>query len=128
MSKLTISFIAIFLLISSSLFSQEVNVFSKKNISMGEIPHRDTVQVTFTYTNKSDKMKIILDAKTNCECTWLEYPKSPIAPNKTVELTIFYHAKDKGVFAKNIDILLSDNKRYRLRAAGQVVENSSKNR
>lgn len=126
MRKLTISFLSIIFFLSTPLFSQEVNVFSKKKISMGEIPHRDTMRVNFTYTNKSDKVKIILDAKTNCECTWLEYPKSPVSPNKTIELTLVYHAKDKGVFAKNIDILISDNKRYRVTAIGQVVDKRQK--
>lgn len=117
--------ISIFGLMLGSMFfasAQESSGLSARKISMGEIKHRDTATVVLEYTNNSDVTKILLDAKANCDCTWLEYPKSPIAPGETVKLTVIYNAKDKGIFMKNIDIFISDGKRERFSVVGSVVD------
>lgn len=114
-------FILIFAFTSISALAQNDNHFSSTRVSIGEIIHKDTARVKIIYTNKSSEMRLILNATTNCDCTWLDYPKSPIAPNATAEITIVYNAKSKGVFMKNIDILMSNRKKQRISVIGTVV-------
>ena len=102
--------------------AQSKSPFSKDLISMGEIVRRDTMKVDFKYTNNTNSIIVILDATTNCDCTWLEYPKKPVKPNETISLTAVYFAKDRGVFTKDINVKLSNGKKHKVSVVGHVID------
>ncbi len=105
----------------SLIFAQDKSSFKRNLISMGEITKRDTMKVDFKYTNNTNGIIVIVNTTSNCDCTWLEYPKSPIKPNESVSLTAVYYAKDKGAFAKDIYVILSNGKRHKISIVGQVI-------
>jgi len=51
--------------------------------------HSENVHV-FNFTNTGDKPLIIEDAQGSCGCTVPEYPKEPILPGETGEITVKY--------------------------------------
>ncbi len=64
----------------------------------GTIVEGENLKIRFTFTNKSDHLIIIKDAKGSCECTVSKYPKKPIKMNEKGEVWLTYYSKNRSGF------------------------------
>jgi len=71
----------------------------------GEIIDGEKVTHKFTFTNDGKSPLIIEKVKASCGCTTPDWPKKPIAPGETGEITATYNSKGRiGKFNKAVRI------------------------
>jgi len=86
------------------LSAQEIEL-SESNVDLGNIKFAGKAITTVQIKNTGDKPLIISDAKASCGCTVPTWPKEPIAPGKTADMTVEYKTTSKaGVFNKTVTI------------------------
>jgi hypothetical protein len=79
--------------------------FEKTDFDFGVIKPGDVVSYAFKFKNTGSKNLIIKDAKVSCGCTVTNYPKEPIAPGKSGEISIkFDSARKSGRQLKSINV------------------------
>lgn len=100
--------------ISALNFKQEV-------IEFGVIDLDKPVVATFQFTNTTDEPIIIKDAKGSCGCTATDFPKEPILPGETAEISATYNAASIGPFDKTVTVINSAAKPTILHIKGEVV-------
>jgi hypothetical protein len=92
-------------------------------IDLGTIKQYNQTEAVFKLTNTGGKPIIITNAKGSCGCTEVYYPKSPVAPGKTVKITALFDAEDLGVFNKTVTITINiENSTHVLHINGEVVK------
>ena len=64
---------------------------AKKNF--GFVKKGEVVKITYTITNIGNQPLLITDAKVECSCTTVDFPKQPIIPNQTVTITVSFDTK-----------------------------------
>lgn len=112
MKKVLFSLMMIFVAGSMAFAQEEVAVqkagakieFDKESHDYGEVKHGGNGQCTFTFTNTGTENLIIQNAKGSCGCTVPSWPKEPIAPGKTAEITVKYDTKRPGAINKSVTI------------------------
>lgn len=88
----------------SLLSAQEIEI-SESNVDLGNIAFGGKAVTTVQIKNTGDKPLIISDAKASCGCTVPKWPKEPIAPGKTADMTVEYTTTKKaGAFNKTVTI------------------------
>ncbi len=110
---------------SGSLSSNtEGNVkWEQENIDLGTIKQYKQQTAIFKVTNTGGKAIVITNAKGSCGCTEITYPKHPIAPGKTVKISVLFDAEDEGVFNKTITITMNiEDSSQVLHLSGEVVK------
>lgn len=120
--------------IGTSLFSLALMSFSmldaaaianwtQTQINLGEIEQNVPATATFDLTNDGDAPLIISEVKPSCGCTVADYPREPIAPGETVQITARYNARTLGTFRKSIAVTTNaETSTYQLIITGKVVE------
>ena len=80
--------------------------FEKTNHDFGSFPESQKVTCTFKFTNTGDNLLVIHQAIASCGCTVPQYPKQPIKPGESGEITVTYNGAGKfpGHFKKSITI------------------------
>lgn len=74
--------------------------------NFGQIKEGDKVSHTYTVQNVGDKPLFIANVATSCGCTAPEYPKEPIQPGESGEVTLeFNSAGKRGPQTKNALII-----------------------
>lgn len=53
----------------------------------------ELVKLDYPFTNTGNQPLIITDAKVECSCTFVEYPKQPIAPGQQGTVTVTFDTK-----------------------------------
>ncbi len=81
-----------------------IMTFKATEISLGDIPQGIPVDISFEMVNEGTGPLIIDGAKPSCGCTGVEYPKTPIKPGESAEITAIYNAKSAGAFTKTITV------------------------
>lgn len=61
----------------------------------GEIDQGEKVSHVYTFTNTSEEMLILTNAKGSCGCTVPEWPKDPIAPGETASIVVQFDSNGK---------------------------------
>lgn len=69
--------------------------FEKTVYDFGTIKEGEKVQGTFTIQNKGTTPLVVLSADASCGCTVPKYPKEPILPEKSSELTFIFDSKGR---------------------------------
>lgn len=89
----------------------------------GEIKEGDVVKHTFRITNTGTNPLILENVKPSCGCTALDYPKEPIAPGKSADITAQFNSLGKaGDQLKYITITCNTaNRIERLSFKGKVI-------
>jgi hypothetical protein len=64
---------------------------AKKNF--GFVKKGEVVKITYTITNTGNQPLLITDAKVECSCTTVDFPKQPITPNQTSTITVNFDTK-----------------------------------
>jgi len=88
----------------------------------GTIQQGDTPEFSFTFKNTGNEPMIISNAKGSCGCTVPQWPKEPIAPGATGEISVQFSAKGKKG-SQNKTVTLTANTtppNTKLRVTGQI--------
>ena len=112
MKKVLFSLLAIAALTSTNFASaQEGEVkdgakleFEKEVHDYGTIENGANGECTFKFTNTGNAPLIISNAKGSCGCTVPSWPKEPIAPGASSEITVKYDTKRPGAINKSVTI------------------------
>ncbi|MBY0536346.1 MAG: DUF1573 domain-containing protein [Chitinophagaceae bacterium] len=73
--------------------------------SMGEIENGQVLKINYKFKNSGNKPLIIEKVQPGCGCTVADYPKEPIAPGASGEITAEFDSKGKeGIQKKNITV------------------------
>ena len=81
--------------------------FEKTTHDFGTFSEDDPkVRCSFKFTNTGDGLLVIHQAIASCGCTVPQYPKEPIKPGESGEITVTYNGAGKfpGHFKKSITI------------------------
>ncbi|MGV0827637.1 DUF1573 domain-containing protein [Empedobacter brevis] len=101
-------FVGAFALSFSSLFAQTLSL-EKEEIQFGNIKLNTDVTSKIKVTNTGDKPLILKSVVGSCGCTAPEYPKTPIAPGASADITIKYSSGAvAGDFNKSVTITSND--------------------
>ncbi|MFA0961718.1 DUF1573 domain-containing protein [Roseivirga sp. BDSF3-8] len=69
--------------------------FAEESHDFGTINEGDVVEHTFSFTNTGEKPLVISNAAASCGCTVPSWPKDPIAPGETGEITARFNSTGK---------------------------------
>ena len=95
--------------------------FTKKVVDFGTLKVGDVKVVTITFTNIGKKPLILDDVISSCDCTEVEWSKTPVMPGKTGTIKATYTAKNVGLISKRITVLSNANTdRVILQLKGEV--------
>lgn len=93
----------------------------------GDLPEGPIAEYSFKFKNVGKEPLIIQGASASCGCTVPEWPKQPILPGKTGEITVKYNTQGR-VSPFNKDIYIQSNAavpdgrdRYELHIKGTVL-------
>lgn len=114
MKKLFILVLGIFFI--SQAFAQDaanttkaagaVVTFEEASHDFGDISQGDKVEHTFKFTNTGNEPLILSNVLTTCGCTATNWPRDPIAPGKSGEITVSFNSAGKmGVQNKVVTIV-----------------------
>lgn len=78
--------------------------FVKETHDYGNVKYGANGVCTFKFKNTGDAPLVIMKAKESCGCTVPSWPKEPIAPGQTSEITVKYDTKRPGVINKSVTI------------------------
>lgn len=86
------------------LSAQEIEL-SESTVDLGNIKNGGKAVATVQIKNTGDKPLVISEAKASCGCTVPKWPKEPIAPGKSADMTVEYTTTSKaGAFNKTVTI------------------------
>ena len=78
---------------------------------------------SFVFKNLGEKPFVINRVRSTCGCTVPEWPKEPIEPGESGEITVIYNTKTTGTFLKSVIVYsTADNSPVKLQIKGKVVE------
>ena len=78
--------------------------FAKDVHDYGTIEYAANGVCTFSFTNTGTAPLIISNAKGSCGCTVPSWPKEPIAPGASAEISVKYDTKRPGAINKSVTI------------------------
>lgn len=67
--------------------------FNDTKKSFGFVKKGEVVKLEFDFTNTGNEPLLITDAKVECSCTTVDFPKQPIAPNQTAKVIVNFDTK-----------------------------------
>ncbi len=92
-------------------------------IDLGQVTQNEVKDLSFEFTNMTNKPIRILEAKGSCGCTNVKFPTSEIKSGETASITAKFRSGRVGSFKKNIRIKTSESEEYTyLYFNGMVVE------
>ncbi len=95
--------------------------FDQKVLDFGTLKVGDVKKLKVTFTNTGKKPLILDNVKSNCDCTEVEWSKSPVMPGKKGSMTVTYTAKHTGLISKWVTIdSNAENDRVVLKTKGEV--------
>ena len=115
MKKLTATF-GIFLFAVATMFAQNPTTnkvensggaeitFETEVIDYGTIPQNADGVRKFVFTNTGNAPLIISNAKGSCGCTVPSWPKKPINPGETAEISVKYATSRLGPINKSVTV------------------------
>ena len=70
--------------------------FAETEYDFGTVTEGEKVTHTYAFTNTGDEPLILSNARGSCGCTVPEWPREPIAPGGTGEVTVVFNSQGKG--------------------------------
>jgi hypothetical protein len=67
--------------------------FTETKKDLGKVKKGDIVSADYEFTNEGNEPLLITDAKFECSCTSVDFPKQPIAPGQSSKLTVKFDTK-----------------------------------
>lgn len=97
--------------------------FDRTVHDFGRVQTGKTVETHFTVTNDGTVPLLITDAAVSCKCLKVGYPKEPILPGKSAEVTVSHKDRHPGAFYKVVELKTNaDPARTRLTLKGTLVK------
>lgn len=98
--------------------------FDKEIFDFGVVEEGETVKTTFKFKNTGKTPLIITDASATCGCTVPEYPKTPIKPGESGEISVSFNSQGRlGMQDKIVTIKSNANPEAQgLHLVGEVKE------
>lgn len=81
--------------------------FEPMQIETGDIPFGVPIEKAYVVKNISEEDLVILDVKSGCHCTVVDWSKEPIPPGQSGSIKITFDALREGEFYKVIAITTS---------------------
>lgn len=69
--------------------------FAETTFDFGTVTEGELVSHTYTFTNTGTEALVLSDAKGSCGCTVPKWPREPIPPGATGEITVEFNSKNK---------------------------------
>ncbi|MCH2084065.1 MAG: DUF1573 domain-containing protein [Saprospiraceae bacterium] len=69
--------------------------FAETTFDFGTITEGEKVAHTYSFTNTGNEPLILSNAKGSCGCTVPKWPREPIAPGQSAEITVEFNSKNK---------------------------------
>ncbi|HKC67901.1 MAG TPA: DUF1573 domain-containing protein, partial [Bacteroidia bacterium] len=76
--------------ISYQLTAQSQLKFTDTKKNFGFIKKGEEVKLSYQFTNTGNEPLIIDEAKAQCSCTTVDWPRQPIAPNGTGTIEVIF--------------------------------------
>jgi len=108
--RILLSCLAALLFLSANAQSDSVARFKTTSHSFGKIKQHVPVTTEFSFTNTGDKALIIETATAECGCTTPDYPKTPLAKDKSAIIKVTYNAESPGKFTKRVTVKFANIK------------------
>jgi len=94
---------------------KEVDIgFDRILVESGSSVINVPVTAKFKLYNNSRNEIVIREARPDCHCTAVEYPKQAIAPNDSADITLMYDARKAGPFQSSAVVKLKGSHREEL--------------
>jgi hypothetical protein len=74
-------------------FSQAQINFTETKKKFGFVKKGEVVVLEYEFTNSGNEPLVITDAKAECSCTSIDFPKQPLAPGKKNKITVKFDTK-----------------------------------
>jgi hypothetical protein len=88
----------------------------------GEIPERSDGSWSFAFKNIGQKAIVINRVRSTCGCTVPAWPREPLEPGATGEITVKYNTAATGTFLKSLYVYsTAANSPVKLQIKGKVV-------
>ena len=88
----------------------------------GEIEKDGDGTWSFEFKNLGEKSFVINRVRSTCGCTVPEWPREPIEPGASGEITVIYNTKTTGTFLKSVVVYsTAANSPVKLKIKGKVV-------
>ncbi len=96
--------------------------FTEMEHNYGTIQKGGNGECKFVFQNTGNEPLILSNVKASCGCTVPTWPKEPIMPGKSNEITVKYNTNNVGGFNKTITVTSNavDNPRLVLKIKGTV--------
>lgn len=85
-----------------------VLTFDESKHNFGFIRQGEIVSHEYTFTNTGDAPLIISDCEVACECTKVDFPKTPIAPKGTGKIKVTFDSKS-AIDRQDRDVIVKSN-------------------
>ncbi|MEL7221634.1 MAG: DUF1573 domain-containing protein [Bacteroidota bacterium] len=69
--------------------------FAETTFDFGTVDEGELVSHTYSFTNTGDETLVLSDAKGSCGCTVPKWPREPIAPGQSADITVEFNSKNK---------------------------------
>lgn len=82
--------------------------FTESSKNFGDITQGDVVEYTFKYENTGSQPLILSNVLVTCGCTATNWPRDPVAPGKSAEITVRFDSKGKNGAQNKIITVVSN--------------------
>ena len=98
--------------------------FEEELHDYGEIPKDGDGSWTFVFKNIGEEAVVINRVRSTCGCTVPAWPREPIEPGASGEITVEYNTATAGTFFKSLYVYSSAiNSPVKLQIKGKVIPN-----
>jgi len=87
------AFCLFLLFIGITSFAQSQLKFKELKKNFGFVKKGEVVIIEFEFVNSGNQPAIITEAKVECSCTTVEFPKQPIAPGQSEKIVVKFDTK-----------------------------------
>ncbi len=102
--------------------------FTESSHDFGDIKQGDKVEHTFTFKNSGTEPLILSNVLTTCGCTATNWPRDPIAPGKSGEITVRFNSAGKMGRQNKVVTVVSNatNAQERVKIITNILPNTAK--
>jgi hypothetical protein len=87
------AFLIAFIFSCGNIFSQAEIKFTDWKQSFGFVKKGEIVTLEYEFKNTGNEPLVISEAKFECSCTSVDYPKQPVLPGQTQKVTVKFDTK-----------------------------------
>lgn len=101
-------------------------IWLEKNHDFGRMPEDGGKRTAFArFVNPGPDTVVIVDARTKCDCTYVEFPDEDILPGDTAVVMIVFNPEGKhGAVRQSVRLVFSDSSTALIRLSGDVEASS----